>query len=93
MLQEFAGLHRESIIKYANENLSAMGDWEEQFTMEKALISAFDRLDSDIMTDAFTGKLNPSLASIALTGTVFTEYSGQLLIFSLRGVHCCQAMV
>ena len=72
-MQDFARLYRDAIVKYAHETFSGMADWEEQFTMENALQSAFERLDKDFETEAFPSNLNPrqintQLLTIALSG-------------------------
>lgn len=72
-LQDFSGLYRDAIVRYAHETLSGMDDWEEHFTMENALQTAFERLDKDFETEAFPSILNPrkinhQLMTIALSG-------------------------
>lgn len=76
-------MYRDAVVKYANETMSSLYDWEMQFTMENALQSAFVRLDKDFRDEAFfSSQLNINLLSIALTGVLCTM-RGQLKHASL----------
>lgn len=75
LCQEFAGIYRDAIIRYANKLLSGLkshDDWEKSFTMEKALQSAFMQLDDDFKNEAFdtSSNVNLELLTIALSGDV-----------------------